>query len=244
MKRSEGSCRPPRPAAACAVPVLCLALAGCGATVYERHYFAAFNSDPAGKREPVQFYRLTVQGQAQFSNTRYLTGYFDERAISLFFNEIKAPPDQKLFDDSTKLPGASADTKLAPLSPSSETGAFVMIMSTNADAIAGAIGSFAESQAVADSLTNLVNRDRVMAKARSDATLTVQKAEGAALTARLDAELLAADNAPSGSQAAVEYLRALTALAATLGYTGGEFQSIKDAQSWFALEATHTGGSQ
>ena len=106
--------------------------------------------------------------------------YFDERAIALFFNELKSTPERKLFDESVRLPGAAAGTSFEPLSPTEANGAFVLIMSTNADAIASTIGSFAESQVVADALTRIVNRDRVLAKAQSDAQLDVRKAEAGA----------------------------------------------------------------
>ena len=218
-------------------------LGGCGTVIQEKHYFAAFVDDGKGKREPVQFYRLKVDGSTQFSNTRYLTGYFDERAVSLFFNEIKAPANQKLFDDSMTLPGTPPGTKLTPLSPTPENGAFVLIMSTNADAVASAIGSFAESQAVADAMTRLLNRDRIKAKGLSDATLTVQKAEGSALTAQLDAQTKAARDAISGKQAAASYLRTLTTLARSLGYTGDEFAKVESAQAWFTLESSRSGGT-
>jgi hypothetical protein len=211
------------------------ALSGCAAVVHENHYFAAFKETPEGAREPVQFYRLAVDGNSQFSNTRYLTGYFDERAVSLFFNELKSPG--KLFDDNVTLPGAPAGTKLTPLTPSPENGAFVLIMSTNADAIASTIGSFAESQAVADALTRIVNRDRIAAKARSDAQLPVHKAEGDALVQQLAAHSAAAASAAKGTEAAAAYRRALTAIARSLGYAGAEFASARAANDWFALEA-------
>lgn len=220
-----------------------VALAGCSATVEERHYFAAYRNSGAGPREPVQFYRLSVSGQSQFANTRYLTGYFDERAISLFFNELKSTPERKLFDESVRLPGAAPGTSFEPLSPTEANGAFVLIMSTNADAIASTIGSFAESQVVADALTRIVNRDRVIAKAQSDAQLGVRKAEAGALLAQLDAHAAAARGARTGQEATAGYRRALTTLAQGLGYAGPEFASLEQARSWFALEATRGGGT-
>lgn len=67
-------------------------LVGCAATVQENHYFAAFKDGVDGApREAVQFYRLRVDGDAQFTNARYLSGYYDERAVSLFFNELQGP---------------------------------------------------------------------------------------------------------------------------------------------------------
>lgn len=224
-----------------------LALAGCAAIIDERHYFAAFKESPDGVREPAQFYRLSVQGNSQFSNTRYLTGYFDERAVALFFNELKSDPNakstHKLFDDTSTLPGAAPGTKLTPLSPAPENGAFVLIMSTNADAISSTIGSFAESQAVADALTRIVNKDRITAKLKSDAQLAVNKAEGNATVQQLLAHAAAAASAPKGSDAAQAYRRALTVIARGLGYTGAEFASTQAASDWFALEATRPQGA-
>lgn len=212
-------------------------MAGCASTVEESHYFAAFREDPVKGREAVQFYRVNVDGNTQFANARYLTGYFDERAVSLFFNEMKSPANSQLFEESRTLPG-SPDTKLTPLNPANGEGAFVLIMSTNADSIANAIGSFAESQVVADSLTRLVNRSRFQAKATSDAQLSVQKAEAAALVSRLDSSATAAKQAATGAAAAVSYRRALTALAQALGYSGPEFGSFDEARSWFNLEGS------
>jgi hypothetical protein len=235
-----------RPArGACAIG-LCLlaALAGCSTTVQENHYFAAYRDGTDGGREPVQFYRLKVDGNTQFSNTRYLTGYFDERAVSLFFNEIKSPANQKLFDENMLLPGAAPGTKLTPLSPSPEDGAFVLIMSTNADAVASTIGSFAESQAVADAITRMVNRDKILAKGQSDARLTVNKAEATSLVNQLDAQIEAAHKADKGSQAAGHYLRALTALARHLGFNGEDFADLPAARAWFALDASRAGSQR
>lgn len=219
-------------------------LAGCASTVKENHYFAAFKETAPGVREPVQFYRLTVQGNAEFTNARYLTGYFDERAVSLFFNELRSPTNAKLFDDTIKLPGATEDSKLQSLSPTPENGAFVLILSTNADAIANAIGSFAESQVISDAMTRMLNKDRFQAKAQSDARLSVQKIEATALVARIDAQAAAAKTAPTGAEATVSYLRMLTALAQGLDYTGPEFSNLAEAQAWFALEDTRVGGGR
>ena len=118
-----------------------------------------------------------------------------------------------------------------------------LIMSTNADAIASTIGSFAESQVVADSLTRLLNRDRFLAKSQSDARLSVNKAEATALLAQLTAHAQAATTAATSELAAASYRRALTALAQSLGYTGPEFDTLAKARDWFALDAARTGAT-
>ena len=232
-------------ASRCSALLVSILLAGCAASVRENHFFAAYTTDSAGKREPQQFYRLSVNGQASFSNARYLSGFYDERAVSLFFNELKSPTNGKLFDDTVKLPGAADGTKLQSLDPKPQDGAFVMILSTNADSIANAIGSFAESQVVSDAITQILNKDRVQAKATSDAKLGVQKAEATALLSRLTAHTDQAASAPNASDAITAYLRALTALAQSLGYAGSEFRSLDVAQEWFALEdSRQTGGGR
>lgn len=232
--------------AAALLVVTALGIGGCGTVIHENHYFAAFVDSPEGQREPVQFYRLSVDGNTQFSNTRYLTGYYDERAVSLFFNELKSnttiTSTHKLFDDNAVLPGTQ--TKLTPLTPTADNGAFVLIMSTNADAVAGTIGAFAESQVVADALTGLFSRERVKAKLQSDASLAVKKAEGGALATQVKAQIDAAAAAPGGSLAAASYLRALTVLARGLGYSGAEFPDSTAAQAFFTLESSRAGSNQ
>ncbi len=215
-------------------------LAGCAATVHEHHYFAAFRQGQDEAREPVQFYRMSVDGQSFLANTRYLTGYFDERAVSLLFNEMRSLGGGKLFEDSVGEPGESA-VKLKPLSPAGADGAFVLIMSTHADAIAGTIGSFAESQVVADSLTRMLNRERFQSKTTSDATLSLRQAQATALVTQVDAFAGAASGAGSGKAAAGSYRSALTTLAASLGYTGPAFSSFNDARAWFEIEAARAG---
>ena len=218
-------------------------LSGCAAAVQERHFFATFNEGTDRKpREAVQFYRLEVRGNTQFSDARYLAGFYDERAVDLFFNELKGPKTAKLFEDNQKLPGASATTTTKPLNPDPSDGAFVLILSSNADSVANAIGSFAESQVVADALTRMLNKERYSAKLKSDASVAVIKAEANALWSQLEFHYKQASAASDGSSAVKSYLRALTTLAQGLGYRGGEFPSLARAQEWFALESTRSGG--
>lgn len=238
MRHQPVSIRALRGARRSAVVVLAILLTGCAATVRENHFFAAYRNSAGAGREPVQFYRVSVDGNSYFSSTRYLTGYFDERAVSLFFNEIKGTPiasnTRKLFSDEM----VAAETKLAPLTPTTGNGAFVLIMSSNVDAVANTIGSFAESQVVADALTQVLNRDRVVAKGRSDAMLTVDRAKATALVTQVASQTGAATAAGRGDAAAASYLQALVTLARGLGYQGEQFATLAQARTWFALEGS------
>ncbi len=211
-----------------------LMLSGCAAAVKEHHYFASYRKDAAGRDRPVNFFRLNVAGTAGFSNARYLAGYYDERAIDLFFNEMKAPTNQKLFQEDAKIPGT--DEKLKPLGATSGNGAFVLIMSTNADSVANAIGSFAESQVVAQALTQLINKDKFKEKSRSDVDVISKSAQASSMIKRLDLHLGAAKTATSPDLARRSYTKALYTLAQSLGYRGAEFSSYAEARKWFDAE--------
>src|SRR4029078_1016132 len=67
--------------------VLACSLLGACATLEETHYFASV--DPQTDRT-INIFRLRVKGDAGLTNARYLAGYYDERAVDLFFNEVKA----------------------------------------------------------------------------------------------------------------------------------------------------------
>ena len=65
-----------------------LAIAGCGTSFRENHYFSSASDNPS-REGKTNYFRVTVDGWAAFSAARYVSGYYDERAIDLFFNEVK-----------------------------------------------------------------------------------------------------------------------------------------------------------
>ena len=167
-----------------------------------------------------------------------MSGYYDERAIDLFFNEIRTPDTPStLFPANQTNPGT--DTKLTPLSPTAENGAFVLILSSDADSVANTIGSFAESRAVASAITNLINRDQLTEKQESDAVLPTQKAEAEALLASLRAQMDIAGAADTATKAETAYLRVLGTLANELG-GDRDFANFAEARTWFELEREAT----
>ena len=85
------------------VGLICgLVLAGC-AQFGEQHYSDAFDEATG---EVVSFYRLEVSGHARLSSARYLSGICDERALDLFFNDIRTGQNNnfKLFVDQPRSP--------------------------------------------------------------------------------------------------------------------------------------------
>lgn len=214
---------------------LAATLAGCATTFEETHYFQSL--DPITKT-PTNYYRLKVTGYGAMTSARYVSGYYDERAVDLFFNEVKvketaadATGVSKLFEEGQKLPG-SGDT-FKPLNPSAEDGAFVMILSTNASSVTQAIGQFGENQVVADAITNLVNRDALQRDhAVNRATTSMANATADELAKVM--EKLPVDAAPDKDVTRRSLLRVLNTIASGYGYGPTGFQSFDEAQAWFA----------
>lgn len=237
-----------------------LVLAACSTNFREDHYFKSVGN--TGDK-PTNYFRLRITGEADFSSARYIAGYYDERAVDLFFDEMKSASSSNDAKIDPLFQGGEIDLgegeKIAPLSPTLENGAFLMIFSTNAKAVANTIGQFAESQVAADAITNLVNRDQVKEAARAKASNQMAHQRAQAVAAEIES-LVNAIPAPSqedeagndeteddetADEAGVTEvakeattqaaLRLLAAIAQAKGRVGS-FQSIEEARAWFQAE--------
>lgn len=228
----------------------CILLAGCATQFGDRHFFAVV--DPTTQKV-VNIFRVTVRGDAALANSRYVSGFYDERAVDLFFNEVKStdlPADvsragvEPIFGtvDCTGKTDAECQTakdkalQTVPIGvDAGRSGAFVLILSTNADAIAGTIGAFAESQQVVQSAMYLANAPRRRQAATYQATAdTVDNLRGASIT-EISSLLAAADAASPGAAKEQLYLATLHAAAAGLDPSAPPaFTTIAEARAWFA----------
>ncbi|MBI2399205.1 MAG: hypothetical protein HYV17_15580 [Xanthomonadales bacterium] len=203
-------------------------LSGCGANFKEEHFFATYSGQ--NSVEPKNFFRLKVTGKTSFSNARYVAGYYDERAVDLFFNEVKPTSTQHVFLADQKEPGTEDNVK--PLTPADGRGRFVMILSTNADSIANTIGAMSENQAAMEALNNLVNKSQIEHIQQSAAETPGHKASAAATVRQLTSlsNSLADDSDVTTANGSV--LGILNELARAAGHPVS-FASIGDAESWF-----------
>jgi hypothetical protein len=207
-------------------------LTGCVTSFKEDHYFKSVGPSP----EAQNYFRLRITGRATFSSARYIAGFYDERAVDLFFDEMKSASSEDDAKIETLFQGGQIDLaagqKIVPLAPELENGAFLMIFSTNARAVANTIGEFAESQVVADAVTNLVNRDEIRETARAVTAQKVAEERATAISSEL-ASLVGALGSSSEKTPTLEgALRILSAIANAQGRIGG-FQTIEEARGWF-----------
>lgn len=226
----------PRAASILAAVGALAALAGCAGFSQVYH----FQSAPGADGVP-NFFRVKVDGDAQTARARFLAGFYDERAVDLYFNEVKSGNGdiRKIFEDNQKEPG-DTNSVIKPLTPDGARGSFVMIYSTNPKAVADTIGSFAESQLVAEALTNMLNKKEVEAARTLTATRSVNDATATALAEELAALVPAAPadgaSVPSKESLTRTYLRTLEVISRS---TGGpaSFADLAAAKAWLATRA-------
>jgi hypothetical protein len=206
---------------------------GCLSNFHEVHYFESSNRVTGAKNH----YRLDVKGRSFFSSSRYIAGYYDERAVDLFFNQLKVGQSntdmRPLFVDNQTTPGDNL--RVAALSPTAGNGRFVMLFSSNASAVANTIGQFAENQIVADGITRLVNQERVRGLSAAETDMLVARQRAGAVSAELSALmglLPAAGTTPDSAATVQGALRILESIARAKGNASG-FATFAEAASWF-----------
>jgi hypothetical protein len=224
------------------VVAVILSTVGCATHFKETHFFQSVDRTT---NQPTNYYRLKVSGYGAMSSTRFVSGYYDERAVDLFFNEVKVAPtadnangSQPLFVDAQKSPGTTDVIK--PLDPVTQHGAFVMILSTNASSVSRTIGQFAENQVVADAITNLANRDVLLRDAAAVRAQTARANATADELVKLMAQIPTGET-PGKAQTERALLRVLNTIGTGLSGVPTAFDSLDQAELWFAQQAQQGG---
>ena len=203
--------------------IVLAAVVGCGSRFREVHYFKSTADDG----RPINYYRVTVEGSTGLSSSRYLSGYFDERAVDLYFSKFSQPAEGTFTGTVKK----DEEGKVEPLGEGQEGRRLVLILSSNSDEIATSISAMAQSEAVTQTLANLIGRERLEAatNAKLDAPAQAKKGEylvnsGKTLIADLpdDADL---------AKVKANFLAYANELANFLE-PGRQFGTLAEAQAW------------
>ncbi|GEC80219.1 hypothetical protein [Flavobacterium aquatile] len=129
--------------------LLLLSLGSCS-TFSEVHYFKdkVGITDNKSKKSVSNYYRVKIKGYSFLSSSRYVSGYFNQDAVNLYFNEISQPVNGKLFNTT---------------SVTNENGnELVLIFSTNAKAISDQIGNISKNQTILNSMAQLTQKDKII----------------------------------------------------------------------------------
>lgn len=137
----------------------------CATEFHEKHYFKAVDPE-TGK--PVNYFRITITGRSGMTASRYVSGFYSQKAVEYFFNEFRSDKEQPL--------------RLEPVGTSTndhrvgdEEGAFVLVLSTNAKAVADTIGEMTDSDALSRAFNRLLRKDEIAAAEKTVAGLPAQK---------------------------------------------------------------------
>lgn len=208
-------------------------LFGCTASVRESHYFVT-SKRVNDETIPVNFFRVDVKADSQMSNARYISGFYDENAVNLFFSEVGSGKDQSkdFFPLEKNTTTDSKNNTTSSIDPK-ENGAFVMIMSTNADAIAGSIEAFADNETANKSIFEIFNAKTSKELLTSDAELSAKKAKAVAFYGALDNLVTLSKNEVDLKKKKEYYLKIANFLSMEMG-GDGNFKTSEAAEAWFS----------
>jgi hypothetical protein len=205
---------------------------GCASGISETHFFRSNAVD--GKGLALNYYRIHVSGGTMLSSSRYLSGYFDEKALDTYFNEFSQPANGAITPAPTTNPSVPAPAAggVQPLDPSGAGKKLLLILSSNSDDIASQIGTLAQSDALSADLVHLFGASSLNASKTSVATQQRDQVVASSIvqTATLDLSKLDA-TAPPAADTSASMLAIANQLA---GYLGArqQFNTLDDVNTW------------
>lgn len=201
------------------VAVIAFALIGCQAAK-EVHYF----------KEGDNYYRIRVNERAFMSSSRYVSGYFDESAVTNYFNEMHRPDTTaRILPLNTITAGSSSSTDVKTTTDNLK---LVMILSTNSDVVAEQIGNLADNEQTLDLLARMANKDAIKENSSLKATVQSIADKRTSIIGMGDAFISSltdtADNATINNN-----LLAFLNYAATMYGKKTPFTTIDEAHIWY-----------
>lgn len=216
-----------------ALALVTATVTGCS-SFKETHYFRQKVAD-GNTPESYNYFKLTVSGEAGFTSSRYASGYFDEAAVDEYFSEFSATKPKtseekaNSADNSSKKAPASAP--IEPISAKNEGKALVLMLSSNNDAIASAIGTMASNQDLLASVARIARKaeydDAEISKLAAEEEATRQKnfrVGVAEKLGRLKTESVAANRN-------IIFLDIANLVSASLG-ANTRFTTVAEAEQW------------
>lgn len=185
----------------------------------EFHYF----------KEGDNYYRLRVRERAFLSSSRYQSGHYDESAVDNYFSEIRRPDSTgqvipvKVLDPSGKTI-SQGSTKL------------VMILSTNAEAVAEQIGNLAENEQTLELMARFTNKDIQNENIRLKQELSQKQNKDAALIEFGNSTLAAIPDTDKTKAKLNQTKNIILAFVNSLAASTGRkqpFTELEQAQNWF-----------
>ncbi|MCE7994722.1 MAG: hypothetical protein HEP71_22295 [Roseivirga sp.] len=167
------------------------------------------------------YYKLNITGNTFLSRARYVSGYYDEKAVLEYFGEFSQPDTsiavflnkgQKIKEgilkkaEQTELEGPIEGKKL------------VMILSANSKGVSDQIGSIAESQQLLNAFNSLASKDNLLAFQKAKSELSQKTTKYDQIDKRVALMLHNLDSANTSETNEVYLVSAVNMLLDELGY--------------------------
>ncbi|WP_138990959.1 hypothetical protein [Larkinella sp. C7] len=202
----------------CIIVLVCFTFYGCFTRIHEHHFF----------RDHLEhlpnYYKIKVRGSTfLFSKTRYYSGYFKSDAIDTYFNEFTQPKNGRIVADSLKVNSINEENVDKQL---------VLIMSSNADAIAEQIGNITQSKNTLSNLISLTTGEKQqhLTDLQTDSSIQIAKNE---LFIAIGDGILNDLESKDTTQVKYRLLQFMNQIAAENG-NSKPFITWNDAQDWLA----------
>ncbi len=138
-----------------------LLLAACQ-TGHEVHYFKSGDN----------YYRLRIDEKSFASKARYMSGFYDDKAVDRYFGEMSQPVEKDtVLASSVKFYTADPKDHTADQLKIDSNKKLVLILSTNSNAISEQIGAFAENDRILGSIMRLSQREKIQENTAATAAI-------------------------------------------------------------------------
>jgi hypothetical protein len=204
---------------------------------HELHYF----------KQGKNYFRISVDEKAFLSSSRYTSGYYDEDAVDKYFGEIHRPdstgriiPLKKTSTstDSSAHQSDNENKKTESVQESLQNTKLVLILSTDATAVADQIGSLAENEQTLETIARLTHKGTIDQnnKLKGDLQLIDQKNKSIAQMGDAFIGGITIDSTGNArsqqNKVKTSLLAFINSLASTMGHKV-PFANLTEAQQWY-----------
>lgn len=126
------------------------------------------------------YYKLHISGYSLFGKTKFVSGYFDEKAVEEYFGEFDQP-DNYNFVKAETLDSVNGEEKETELVGELKNKKLVMILSTNSKAVSDQIGAIAENQQLNATFMAMASKEQLLDYQRAKMEVK-QAADGSSAT--------------------------------------------------------------
>lgn len=211
------------------LPVLCatLLLTGCATAFKETHYFRAVDPET---NKPVNYFRIQIEGETAMTKSRYVSGFYNQRAVEYFFNEFRTTGQPEL-----RLEPVGNPNDTAHAVAEGDDGSFVLILSTNAKSVADTIGEMTDNEALGKAFNRLLRGSEIEKAERFSASVASLKNDAHAGYDDIDAAVAQlVEVAKNGTRQQIQQqsARVVAAVARALDGEGDVIKDYDDAKRW------------